>query len=172
MGQRGPHLWGSPCPAFQGPCSVSRPRAAGGEGGPRSGARTHRRLLSPRGAAASEQLGEFMESRGASSPGILVLTTGLSRPFMRLDKYPTLLKELERHMEVRGACRSEAEPVGDPRSTSEAATGQSAWRGFDLMDFQKRFCEILSFLLSPAPYKTCPSCPLSPTAAVRETFQN
>ncbi|XP_032736920.1 rho guanine nucleotide exchange factor 7 isoform X2 [Lontra canadensis] len=47
----------------------------------------------------SEQLGEFMESRGASSPGILVLTTGLSRPFMRLDKYPTLLKELERHME-------------------------------------------------------------------------
>ncbi|XP_012908517.1 rho guanine nucleotide exchange factor 7 isoform X4 [Mustela putorius furo] len=47
----------------------------------------------------SEQLGEFMESRGASSPGILVLTTGLSRPFLRLDKYPTLLKELERHME-------------------------------------------------------------------------
>ncbi|XP_041587305.1 rho guanine nucleotide exchange factor 7 isoform X3 [Vulpes lagopus] len=47
----------------------------------------------------SEQLGEFMEARGASSPGILVLTTGLSRPFMRLDKYPTLLKELERHME-------------------------------------------------------------------------
>uniref|UniRef100_A0A673UH41 Rho guanine nucleotide exchange factor 7 n=1 Tax=Suricata suricatta TaxID=37032 RepID=A0A673UH41_SURSU len=47
----------------------------------------------------NEQLGEFMETRGASSPGILVLTTGLSRPFMRLDKYPTLLKELERHME-------------------------------------------------------------------------
>lgn len=42
-----------------------------------------------------------MESRGASSPGILTLTTGLSKPFMRLDKYPTLLKELERHMEVR-----------------------------------------------------------------------
>ncbi|MEJ1274241.1 hypothetical protein NN561_005123 [Cricetulus griseus] len=47
----------------------------------------------------SEDLGEFMESKGASSPGILVLTTGLSKPFMRLDKYPTLLKELERHME-------------------------------------------------------------------------
>ncbi|KAL2770484.1 rho guanine nucleotide exchange factor 7 isoform l [Daubentonia madagascariensis] len=47
----------------------------------------------------SEELGEFMEARGASSPGILVLTTGLSKPFMRLDKYPTLLKELERHME-------------------------------------------------------------------------
>lgn len=41
-----------------------------------------------------------MEIKGANSPGILVLTTGLSKPFMRLDKYPTLLKELERHMEV------------------------------------------------------------------------
>lgn len=49
----------------------------------------------------SEELGEFMETKGASSPGILVLTTGLSKPFMRLDKYPTLLKELERHMEVQ-----------------------------------------------------------------------
>ncbi|XP_042111008.1 rho guanine nucleotide exchange factor 7 isoform X5 [Ovis aries] len=47
----------------------------------------------------SEELGEFMELKGASSPGILVLTTGLSKPFMRLDKYPALLKELERHME-------------------------------------------------------------------------
>uniref|UniRef100_A0A6I8NUA9 Rho guanine nucleotide exchange factor 7 n=1 Tax=Ornithorhynchus anatinus TaxID=9258 RepID=A0A6I8NUA9_ORNAN len=47
----------------------------------------------------SEELGEFMEGKGANSPGILVLTSGLSKPFMRLDKYPTLLKELERHME-------------------------------------------------------------------------
>ncbi|CAB1327791.1 unnamed protein product [Coregonus sp. 'balchen'] len=47
----------------------------------------------------SEELGEFMEGKGASSPGILTLTTSLSKPFMRLDKYPTLLKELERHME-------------------------------------------------------------------------
>nr|XP_033803897.1 rho guanine nucleotide exchange factor 7 isoform X2 [Geotrypetes seraphini] len=47
----------------------------------------------------SDELGEFMEMKGASSPGIFVLTTGLSKPFMRLDKYPTLLKELERHME-------------------------------------------------------------------------
>ncbi|KAK3530219.1 hypothetical protein QTP86_020156 [Hemibagrus guttatus] len=47
----------------------------------------------------SEELGEFMESKGASIPGILTLTTNLSKPFMRLDKYPTLLKELERHME-------------------------------------------------------------------------
>ncbi|KAJ7412562.1 Rho guanine nucleotide exchange factor 6 [Willisornis vidua] len=49
--------------------------------------------------ASCEELGEFMEVKGANSPGILVLTTGLSKPFMRLDKYPTLLKELERHME-------------------------------------------------------------------------
>uniref|UniRef100_A0A3B3SQ70 Rho guanine nucleotide exchange factor 7 n=1 Tax=Paramormyrops kingsleyae TaxID=1676925 RepID=A0A3B3SQ70_9TELE len=47
----------------------------------------------------SEELGDFMEAKGANSPGILMLTTGLSKPFMRLDKYPTLLKELERHME-------------------------------------------------------------------------
>ncbi|XP_006159717.2 rho guanine nucleotide exchange factor 7 isoform X2 [Tupaia chinensis] len=47
----------------------------------------------------SEELGEFMETKGASSPGALVLTTGLSKPFLRLDKYPALLKELERHME-------------------------------------------------------------------------
>ncbi|XP_010183491.1 PREDICTED: rho guanine nucleotide exchange factor 7-like, partial [Mesitornis unicolor] len=50
-------------------------------------------------STGSEELGEFMEVKGANSPGILVLTTGLSKPFMRLDKYPTLLKELERHME-------------------------------------------------------------------------
>ncbi|XP_059826571.1 rho guanine nucleotide exchange factor 7-like isoform X3 [Hypanus sabinus] len=47
----------------------------------------------------SEELGEFIEMKGATSPGILMLTTSLSKPFMRLDKYPTLLKELERHME-------------------------------------------------------------------------
>uniref|UniRef100_A0A8C1W6P2 Rho guanine nucleotide exchange factor (GEF) 7b n=1 Tax=Cyprinus carpio TaxID=7962 RepID=A0A8C1W6P2_CYPCA len=48
----------------------------------------------------SEELGEFMESKGANSPGILTLTTGLSKPFLRLEKYPTLLKEMERHMEA------------------------------------------------------------------------
>uniref|UniRef100_A0A667XJM9 Osteoclast-stimulating factor 1 n=1 Tax=Myripristis murdjan TaxID=586833 RepID=A0A667XJM9_9TELE len=47
----------------------------------------------------SEELGEYMESKGASSPGILTLTMGLSKPFTRLDRYPTLLKELDRHME-------------------------------------------------------------------------
>lgn len=57
-------------------------------------------MLSPCRLSHSEVLGEFMEGRGAVSPGILTLTTGLSKPFMRLDKYLTLLKELERHMEV------------------------------------------------------------------------
>ncbi|XP_041708791.1 rho guanine nucleotide exchange factor 6 isoform X2 [Coregonus clupeaformis] len=47
----------------------------------------------------SEELGMFMESQGASTPGILTLTTSLSKPFMRLDKYPILLQELERHVE-------------------------------------------------------------------------
>ncbi|XP_034459543.1 rho guanine nucleotide exchange factor 7-like isoform X1 [Hippoglossus hippoglossus] len=47
----------------------------------------------------SEALGEYMESKGASTPGILTLTTSLSKPFTRLQRYPTLLKELDRHME-------------------------------------------------------------------------
>uniref|UniRef100_A0A8C9T651 Rac/Cdc42 guanine nucleotide exchange factor 6 n=1 Tax=Scleropages formosus TaxID=113540 RepID=A0A8C9T651_SCLFO len=41
----------------------------------------------------------FMESQGASGHGVLSLTTGLSKPFLRLEKYPTLLQELERHVE-------------------------------------------------------------------------
>lgn len=40
-----------------------------------------------------------MENAGAVSPGLLVLTTGLSKPFRRLDKYPGMLQELERHVE-------------------------------------------------------------------------
>ncbi|NXP35642.1 ARHG6 factor, partial [Leiothrix lutea] len=47
----------------------------------------------------SDELEMFMESQGAASPGILILTTSLSKPFLRLDKYVTLLQELERHME-------------------------------------------------------------------------
>ncbi|XP_016799766.2 rho guanine nucleotide exchange factor 6 isoform X4 [Pan paniscus] len=47
----------------------------------------------------SDELEQFMENQGASSPGILILTTSLSKPFMRLEKYVTLLQELERHME-------------------------------------------------------------------------
>ncbi|KAM4696119.1 rho guanine nucleotide exchange factor 6 [Rhinophrynus dorsalis] len=47
----------------------------------------------------SDELEKFMESQGAASPGILMLTSSLSKPFMRLDKYVTLLQELERHIE-------------------------------------------------------------------------
>ncbi|XP_063280272.1 rho guanine nucleotide exchange factor 6-like isoform X4 [Prinia subflava] len=47
----------------------------------------------------SDELEKFMENQGAASPGILILTTSLSKPFLRLDKYVTLLQELERHME-------------------------------------------------------------------------
>lgn len=95
-----------------------------------------------------------METRGASSPGILVLTTGLSRPFMRLDKYPTLLKELERHMEVLCAA---GRSLGIPypvRETPSALQGQdppACFKGVDVTEFQKWFCEIPSFLLIPAP---------------------
>ncbi|XP_027702214.1 rho guanine nucleotide exchange factor 6 isoform X2 [Vombatus ursinus] len=47
----------------------------------------------------SDSLEKFMESQGAANPGILLLTTNLSKPFMRLEKYVSLLQELERHME-------------------------------------------------------------------------
>ncbi|XP_033829725.1 rho guanine nucleotide exchange factor 6 isoform X3 [Periophthalmus magnuspinnatus] len=47
----------------------------------------------------SDDLDKFMESQGANAPGILTLTISLSKPFIRLDKYPTLLQELERHVE-------------------------------------------------------------------------
>ncbi|XP_034533212.1 rho guanine nucleotide exchange factor 7-like isoform X2 [Notolabrus celidotus] len=55
----------------------------------------------------SEELGEYMESKGASSPGILTLTTSLSKPFTRLERYPTLLKELDRHMEEQHPNRAD-----------------------------------------------------------------
>uniref|UniRef100_A0A671UPN6 Osteoclast-stimulating factor 1 n=1 Tax=Sparus aurata TaxID=8175 RepID=A0A671UPN6_SPAAU len=47
----------------------------------------------------SEELQEYMESKGAPPPGILTLTTSLSKPFTRLERFPMLLKELDRHME-------------------------------------------------------------------------
>ncbi|KAM4560475.1 rho guanine nucleotide exchange factor 7b isoform 1-T1 [Odontesthes bonariensis] len=55
----------------------------------------------------SEELGEHMESKGASSPGILTLTTSLSKPFTRLERYPALLKELDRHMEEQHPDRAD-----------------------------------------------------------------
>ncbi|NXW48931.1 ARHG6 factor, partial [Nyctiprogne leucopyga] len=55
----------------------------------------------------SDELENFMESQGAANPGILILTTSLSKPFLRLDKYVTLLQELERHMEEAHADHEE-----------------------------------------------------------------
>lgn len=46
-----------------------------------------------------DELNDFMERSGAVTPGILVLTTGLSKPFRRLEKYAAMLQELERHTE-------------------------------------------------------------------------
>lgn len=40
-----------------------------------------------------------MEAKGAINPGVLALTTLLSKPFRRLEKYSGLLQELERHVE-------------------------------------------------------------------------
>uniref|UniRef100_A0A336LGF1 CSON011598 protein n=1 Tax=Culicoides sonorensis TaxID=179676 RepID=A0A336LGF1_CULSO len=50
-----------------------------------------------------------MESEGAAKPGILVLTTGLSKPFRRLDKYSAILQELERHMELNHPDRGDTQ---------------------------------------------------------------
>ncbi|XP_032412308.1 rho guanine nucleotide exchange factor 7-like isoform X2 [Xiphophorus hellerii] len=47
----------------------------------------------------SDDLSQYMESKGASSPGNLTLTVSLSKPFTRMERYPALLKELDRHME-------------------------------------------------------------------------
>ncbi|XP_064615538.1 rho guanine nucleotide exchange factor 7-like isoform X3 [Liolophura sinensis] len=46
-----------------------------------------------------EELNSAMENLGAPAPGSMTLTTSLSRPLTRLEKYPSLLKELERHIE-------------------------------------------------------------------------
>lgn len=46
-----------------------------------------------------DELTKYMESKGASTPGVLVLTVLLSKPFRRLEKYSGMLQELERHVE-------------------------------------------------------------------------
>ncbi|XP_064394125.1 rho guanine nucleotide exchange factor 7-like isoform X2 [Halichondria panicea] len=46
----------------------------------------------------SDRLSTFMELKGSPSPGMLTLTSSLSKPFRRLEKYPALLKELQRHL--------------------------------------------------------------------------
>ncbi|XP_017159078.1 rho guanine nucleotide exchange factor 7-like isoform X2 [Poecilia reticulata] len=55
----------------------------------------------------SDDLGEYMESKGASSPGNLTLTVSLSKPFTRMERYPALLKELDRHMEEQHPDRAD-----------------------------------------------------------------
>ncbi|KAL1512950.1 hypothetical protein ABEB36_002449 [Hypothenemus hampei] len=56
-----------------------------------------------------DELTKFMENRGAASPGVLVLTTLLSKPFRRLEKYSGLLQELERHVEECHADRGDTQ---------------------------------------------------------------
>lgn len=46
----------------------------------------------------SDELSRFVETKGAPSPGIMFLTTGLSSPFRKMEKYTAVLKELERHL--------------------------------------------------------------------------
>ena len=41
-----------------------------------------------------------MEEKGANAPGSVYLTSGLSKPFRRLERYPSILRELERHIMV------------------------------------------------------------------------
>lgn len=50
-----------------------------------------------------------MEQSGAASPGVLVLITGLSKPFRRLHKYSAMLQELERHMELSDPDRGDTQ---------------------------------------------------------------
>ncbi|KAJ8688320.1 hypothetical protein QAD02_024115 [Eretmocerus hayati] len=56
-----------------------------------------------------DELNNFMEKMGAITPGILVLTTGLSKPFRRLEKYSTMLQELERHTEYNHPDRGDTQ---------------------------------------------------------------
>lgn len=56
-----------------------------------------------------EPLDTYMENQGASTPGLMTLTTGLSKPFRQLERYASVSLELEQHMEDdhidRGDCQ-------------------------------------------------------------------
>ncbi|XP_055713847.1 rho guanine nucleotide exchange factor 7 isoform X2 [Phlebotomus papatasi] len=75
-----------------------------------------------------DELETFMERQGAASPGLLVLTTGLSKPFRRLEKYSAMLQELERHMECghpdRGDTQRSVAVYKDIASTCAATRRQ------------------------------------------------
>ncbi|XP_015122675.1 rho guanine nucleotide exchange factor 7 [Diachasma alloeum] len=95
-----------------------------------------------------DELNDFMERSGAVTPGILVLTTGLSKPFRRLEKYGAILQELERHTEKnhfdrgdtqRSICvyREIAEQCNYTRKQRELAlqvltSGIKGWEGEEL----------------------------------------
>jgi len=75
-----------------------------------------------------EKLNAFMEQQGAAKPGILVLTAGLSKSFRRLEKYPAILQELERHQLLehpdRGDTQRSISVYKDLTSTSSAIRRQ------------------------------------------------
>ncbi|KAG1681657.1 Rho guanine nucleotide exchange factor 7 [Nymphon striatum] len=56
-----------------------------------------------------DELAKFMQELGSQSATIMTLTTALSKPFRRLEKYQGLLQELERHTDEahidRGDCQ-------------------------------------------------------------------
>ncbi|XP_057302070.1 rho guanine nucleotide exchange factor 7-like [Hydractinia symbiolongicarpus] len=47
----------------------------------------------------SAALSEYMENLGAPSPGIMTLTSFLSKPFLHVEKYGNQIKELEKHVQ-------------------------------------------------------------------------
>ena len=67
----------------------------------------------PRAVAILEKyrdpLDTYMENQGAPTPGLMTLTTGLSKPFRQLERYASVSLELEQHMEDdhidRGDCQ-------------------------------------------------------------------
>ena len=40
----------------------------------------------------------FFSGLGAAKPGLMILTTGLSRPFRHLERYAGLMQEVEQHL--------------------------------------------------------------------------
>uniref|UniRef100_A0A8D2PZ34 Rac/Cdc42 guanine nucleotide exchange factor 6 n=1 Tax=Zosterops lateralis melanops TaxID=1220523 RepID=A0A8D2PZ34_ZOSLA len=82
----------------------------------------------------SDELEKFMEGQGAASPGILILTTSLSKPFLRLDKYVTLLQELERHMELCCDSQSQCQELRKRKQLELQILSESiqCWEGEDI----------------------------------------
>lgn len=59
--------------------------------------------------AKKEELSKYMEGFGVPAPGVMTLTTSLSKPFRRLERYSSLLKELERHTNEGHVDRGDAQ---------------------------------------------------------------